>query len=578
MEKIIGVTPALLQIVMSQDVEMPARQAGAIYLKNLVHTSWAEPDEDEAPRFHIHEQDRALIRDALVDAVVHAPSLIRAQLCVCIGAICKHDFPGRWPSLVDKIVVYLQSPDATGWPGAISALLSLVRVFEYRKGSERVPLDEAMNLLLPLVQQIMDRLMADVSQAGLMMQRLVLKMFFALTQHYLPLPLLGTKGQWERFRGWMEVVRQVLDRSNPELEKKPEDEDEKDELEKNEWWKTKKWAMRILYRMFERYGSPGGVTKDYKDFAQYYLNTYSQGALDVVFKIMDAYRKGNFVAEKVMRDAILYLRNAVSHAHSWKFMKPHANAMLTDVIFPLMCHTEEDERLWKEDPIEYVRSKYDAIDADTAVTCGEQLLNAMCKKRKGVLPNCIQLVTSLLNDPNTPPQRKDGALHIVGAVADILLKKDQYKEQFDDVLIRYIFPSMTAPFPFLRARAAWLLSKLSQLKFSREEVLAEVVRNLITAILNKEEELPVKVEAAFAIEAFISDQHRTHQYFQQQIGPLCLELLQILRNTENDDLTNVLQKIVCAFVNEVAPLANDICVHLAQTFSQIMEGVGDADG
>lgn len=127
-EKIIGVAPALLQIVMSQEVEMPVRQAGAIYLKNMVTMSWSEADEDETPRFHIHEQDRSLIRDALVDAVVHAPQIIRSQLCVCIGYICKRDFPGRWSSLVDKIVVYLQSPDAGGWPGALSALLSLVKV------------------------------------------------------------------------------------------------------------------------------------------------------------------------------------------------------------------------------------------------------------------------------------------------------------------------------------------------------------------------------------------------------------------------------------------------------------------
>jgi len=57
-----------------------------------------------------------------------------------------------------------------------------------------------------------------------------------------------------------------------------------------------------------------------------------------------------------------------------------------------------------------------------------------------------------------------------------------------------------------------------------------------------------------------------------------VELLQILRATENDDLTNVLQKLVCNFVNEVAPIAHEMCVHLAQTFQQMMEGSGDIDG
>lgn len=73
-------------------------------------------------------------------------------------------------------------------------------------------LDEAMNLLLPLVQQIMVGLLPDHSPQALMMQRLVLKSFYALTQHHLPLALLGEKGQWVRFQQWMELVRQVLDR------------------------------------------------------------------------------------------------------------------------------------------------------------------------------------------------------------------------------------------------------------------------------------------------------------------------------------------------------------------------------
>lgn len=120
--------PALLQIVMSNEVEMPIRQAGVIYLKNMMFKSWSE-DEEDTTRFHIHEQDRAVIRDALVDAAVHAPTIIRSQLCECIGYVCKQDFPTRWTSLVDKIVIYLQSPDAAGWPGALSGLRALVKVW-----------------------------------------------------------------------------------------------------------------------------------------------------------------------------------------------------------------------------------------------------------------------------------------------------------------------------------------------------------------------------------------------------------------------------------------------------------------
>ena len=52
---------------------------GVIYLKNMVTQNWQEREvEAGQPQvFHIHEQDRAMIRDAIVDAMVHAPELVR---------------------------------------------------------------------------------------------------------------------------------------------------------------------------------------------------------------------------------------------------------------------------------------------------------------------------------------------------------------------------------------------------------------------------------------------------------------------------------------------------------------------
>lgn len=54
--------------------------------------------------FSLHEQDRSMIRESIVDAVVHAPDLIRLQLCMCVNTMVKHDFPGRWTQIIDKVV------------------------------------------------------------------------------------------------------------------------------------------------------------------------------------------------------------------------------------------------------------------------------------------------------------------------------------------------------------------------------------------------------------------------------------------------------------------------------------------
>ena len=54
----------------------------------------------------------------------------RAQLTVCLRAIIKHDFPGRWTAVVDKIGMYLQSQNSGSWYGSLLALYQLVKTYE----------------------------------------------------------------------------------------------------------------------------------------------------------------------------------------------------------------------------------------------------------------------------------------------------------------------------------------------------------------------------------------------------------------------------------------------------------------
>jgi len=32
--------------------------------------------------------------------------------------------------------------------------------------------------------------------------------------------------------------------------------------------------------------------------------------------------------------------------------------LIQDIVFPLMCHNDDDEELWESDPVEYIRVKY----------------------------------------------------------------------------------------------------------------------------------------------------------------------------------------------------------------------------
>ncbi|KFM76182.1 Importin-7, partial [Stegodyphus mimosarum] len=567
--KIIGFAPSLLQVVMMNTLEMPVRQAGVIYLKNMVGQFWQDKEQEPGKPilFSIHEQDRAMIRDSIVDAIVYAPELIRVQLAVCVSNIVKHDFPGKWTGIVDKISVYLQMNDSNVCMGALLCLYQLVKNFEYKKPEERGPLNEAMNMLLPMIYQRCVQLLQDPSDVSVLLQKQILKIFFALVQYFLPLDLISK----EVFSQWMEVFRTIVGRPIPE-QASAYDEEEQVELS---WWKCKKWALHILTRVFERYGNPGNVTKEYKDFAVYYLKAYTAGILEVLLKLLDQYRQKVFISPRVLQLVLNYINEAVSHSFSWKLLKPHMLLIIQDVVFPLMCCSDRDEELWNTDPHEYIRSKFDVFeDFISPVTAAQTLLHSVAKKRKDMLQKAMEFVMTVLTNQASNARQKDGALHMIGTVADVLLKRKIYKEQMESILVAYVFPHFQSEHGFMRARACWVMHYFCEMKFRNEANLITALQLTQAALLN-DQELPVKVEAAVALQMLITNQEKAQKHVEPHIKPIALELLKIIRETENDDLTNVMQKIVCTYTEQLTPIAVEMTQHLAQTFTHVINSGDD---
>lgn len=54
------------------------------------------------------------------------------------------------------------------------------------------------------------------------------------------------------------------------------------------------------------------------------------------------------------------------------------------------------------------------------------------------------------------------------------------------------------------------------------------------------------------------------EYITPFIRPVMQALLHIVRETENDDLTNVIQKMICEYSEEVTPIAVEMTQHLVR--------------
>ena len=59
---------------------------------------------------------------------------------------------------------------------------------------------------------------------------------------------------------------------------------------------------------------------------------------------------------------------------------------------------------------------------------------------------------------------QDGALHMIGTMADILLKKKTYKDKLEQFLVNIVFPEFQSPHGHLRARACWMLHYFAGMK------------------------------------------------------------------------------------------------------------------
>lgn len=68
---------------------------------------------------------------------------------------------------------------------ALSSLIGckiIVFFDRYKKREDRVPLNEAMHLLLPMTYNLMLRLLPDQSEQSVLLQKQVLKVFYSLIQ------------------------------------------------------------------------------------------------------------------------------------------------------------------------------------------------------------------------------------------------------------------------------------------------------------------------------------------------------------------------------------------------------------
>lgn len=567
--KIIDFAPSILKVVTNDQVQHATRQAAAIYFKNMVTNYWEEnfKTSEENLQFAIHENDKTFIRGVIVEAICRTPKLLRSQLSTAFQTICKADFPLKWPNLADQVLERLNSNSIEEFGAGLVVLYQLCKCYSYKKAEECEARNEVLKVAMPLLYARMVQILNDQTDSVVEIRKLMLKIFHSVTQYFYPLDTIPN----EACQLWFVVCQNILEQELPPMVAQLDDDDERAACV---WWKIKKWASRIMHRLFERFGSPGNtISSTYDKFAAWFLKTLAIPGMISCLATLEKKRQGQFIAPRVLQHTLQYTTICVNHSVCWLKLKAQLSMLVQEVIFPLLCFSKEDEELWNDDPLEYIRTKFDIFEEFySPVNAAETLLILACTKRKEVLPQTLQFAVGVLtHSPPVEPQKREGALRLIGCLADVLLKKKMYKVQVENMLITQVIPQFGSDLGFMRARACWVVNQFASVKMKEAETLVNVTQGIVNCILSEQEQLPVKVNAAVALHSVIGYQERSHAIIKPVVAKILEVVLKLIRETVNDDLNGVIQRLISTFEDDIAQYAVNIAHHLAETFKVVLE-------
>ena len=360
-----GYVSSLFRVVNSTEVAVEVRQAGIVYFKNIVNKHW----ERDAPvengsadqQWVIGEDERVFVRSSIVEALVQADSKCRPVIAESLRRISGNDFPEKMPSLLQEVA---QRLDVSAPPeqilGALVALRVLTKNYEYAAAEKREgPLGQILPITFPRLIALMEATLSAPcgDEKAAEMQKIMIKVVWSALHQSVPKYLQD--GQI--FMQWMSLLYRVIEAPVPDNAKVLGNRDA-EELGKLVFWKCKRWAAQILHRLFQKYGNPKNCEKHFKEgregevvLSRAFHDQLANSFLQMFMNMLATKAQGQFLPERFVVEALNYLQTGVTLAKTWQDMKPNVMALITHVLFPIMCFDAKDKELWEDDPHEFVR-------------------------------------------------------------------------------------------------------------------------------------------------------------------------------------------------------------------------------
>ncbi|KAL2056272.1 hypothetical protein ABVK25_003295 [Lepraria finkii] len=570
-----GFMNALLDILQAEQ-DNSIRLSSVVYLKNRVSRAW-QPNEDSTTVKRISDEEKIDLRNRLLPILASSQQQIRAQLIPVLQKVLSYDFPEKWPNFLNLTLRLLNTNDANSVHAGLNCMLAICRMYRFKGGETREDFNRIVEASFPQLLGIATRLVEEMSPEAWEMVHIIMKTYKHAIYFDLP-PHLMSQNQMV---GWCTLFLTIVGKDAPEHAL----DDDFDERERNHFWKSKKWAYANLNRLFVRYGSPStnqkNTTSEMALFTKSFLVNFAPEILKGYLQQIEKWAsKTAWLSKPSLSYSLSFLDECVKPKSMWNHLKPHMDTLISHVLFPILCQSDEDIELFDSDPSEYLHRKlnfYEEVSApDVAAT---NFLVSLTKSRKKQTFTILNFVNGVVNkyeaapDDQKDPREKEGALRMIGTLASVILgKKSPIADQVEYFFVRHVFPEFRSPHGFLRARACDTLGKFEQLEFKEQSNVLHIYRNILESMADPA--LPVRVEAALALQPLIRHEViRTSM--QQNIPQIMQQLLKLANEVDVDALANVMEDFVEEFAAELTPFAVALSEQLRDTYLRIVRELVD---
>ncbi|XP_020707492.2 exportin-2 [Athalia rosae] len=390
----------LLHLVDKPGVDLVIRIAGAVAFKNYIKRNW-KIDEDMGDR--IHAQDRTAVKRLIVNLMLHSPESIQKQLSHAISIIGKHDFPEKWPELIDQMVEKFNTGDFHVINGVLHTAYSLFKRYRYEFKSQalwteiKFVLDQFAKPMTELFLATMNLTQVhanNVEALKIIYNSLVIlcKVFYALNYQDLP------EFFEDNMAAWMTNFHMLLTVDVPSL--KTEDDEEAGVIEQ---LKSQVCDNVALYaRNYE---------EDFKNYLPQFV-TAIWGLLT------STGQQPKF--DSLVSNALQFLASVASCAQYRHLFEDRTTlgSICEKVIIPNMEFRESDNELFEDNPEEYIRRDIEGSDVCTRRRAACDLVKVLSKYFEAeiveIFGSYIQMMLqNYVANPKENWRSKDAALYLV---------------------------------------------------------------------------------------------------------------------------------------------------------------------